>query len=104
MFYTSTGAPWQTLVQTFLLILTVLFLGAAITAAFLRFGQASLWISGAVLALIGLGILSGVLLLDGFGRSLLDVLTMGWGPWMVVIAVIGAVRPVPGWCWCGARR
>ncbi|NMA77079.1 MAG: hypothetical protein GX960_07470 [Actinomycetales bacterium] len=91
VFYTSTGALWQTLVQTFLLILAVLFLGAAITAAFLRFGQAFLWISGAALALIGLGILSGVLLLDGFGRGLLDVLTMGWGPWMAVIAVIGAL-------------
>src|SRR5699024_10615149 len=91
VFYTSTGASWQTLVQTFLLILTVLFLGAAITAAFLRFGQAFLWISGAVLALIGLGILSGVLLLDGFGRGLLDLLTMGWGPWMAVIAVIGVL-------------
>lgn len=28
VFYTSTGAPWQTLVQTFLLILGALFLGA----------------------------------------------------------------------------
>lgn len=91
VFYTGTGTSWQTLVQTFLLILTVLFLGAAITAAFLRFGQAFLWISAAVLALIGLGILSGVLFLDGFGRGLLDVLTMGWGAWMVVIAVIGAL-------------
>ncbi|QNN82957.1 hypothetical protein H3H54_03860 [Brachybacterium sp. Z12] len=91
VFYTSTGAPWQTLLQTFLLILTVLFLGAAITAAVLRFGQVFLWVAAAILALIGLGILSGVLLLDGFGRALLDVLTMGWGPWMVAIAVIGAV-------------
>ncbi|MDN5685240.1 MAG: hypothetical protein L0G94_00965 [Brachybacterium sp.] len=91
VFYTSTGAPWQTLVQTFLLILAVLFLGAAITAAFLRFGQVFLWASGAVLALLALGILAGVLLLDGFGRALLDVLTMGWGPWMVAIAVIGAI-------------
>lgn len=90
VFYTSTGAPWQTLVQTFLLILGVLFLGAAITAAFLRFGQAFLWVAGAILALIGVAILAGVLLLDGFGRNLLEVVTMGWGPWMVVIAVIGA--------------
>lgn len=91
VFYTSTGTPWQTLVQTFLLILAVLFLGAAITAAFLRFGQVFLWVSGAVLALLALGILAGVLLLDGFGQALLDVLTMGWGPWMVVIALIGAI-------------
>src|SRR5690625_176715 len=39
VFSTSTGAPWQTLVQPFLLILGVLFLGAAITSAFLLFGQ-----------------------------------------------------------------
>lgn len=90
VFYTGTGASWQTLVQTFLLILAVLFLGAAITAAFLRFGQAFLWVAGAILALIGVGIFAGVLLLDGFGRNLLEVMTMGWGPWMVVIAAIGA--------------
>ena len=91
VFYTGTGASWQTLVQTFLLILGVLFLGAAITAAVLRFGQVFLWASGAVLALLGLGLLAGVLFLDGFGRALLELVTMGWGPWMAVIAVIGAV-------------
>lgn len=89
VFYTSTGAPWQTLVQTFLLILGALFLGAAITAAFLRFGQLFLWVAGTVLALIGLVVLAGVLLFDGFDRLLLDFFTMGWGPWMVVIAAIG---------------
>ena len=91
VFYTGTGASWQTLVQTFLLILGVLFLGAAITAAVLRFGQVFLWASGAVLALLGLGLLAGVLFLDGFGRALLELVTMDWGPWMAVIAVIGAV-------------
>ncbi|HJG52023.1 putative ABC transporter permease [Brachybacterium faecium] len=91
VFYTGTGASWQTLVQTFLLILGVLFLGAAITAAVLRFGQVFLWASGAVLALLGLGLLAGVLFLDGFGRALLELVTIGWGPWMAVIAVIGAV-------------
>ena len=91
VFYTGTGASWQTLVQTFLLSLGVLFLGAAITAAVLRFGQVFLWASGAVLALLGLGLLAGVLFLDGFGRALLELVTIGWGPWMAVIAVIGAV-------------
>ncbi|MDN5820968.1 MAG: hypothetical protein L0H39_05705 [Brachybacterium sp.] len=91
VFYTSTGASWQTLVQTFLLILTVLYLGAAITAAFLRFGQVFLWVAGAVLALIALGIIAGVVLLDGFGRALLDAFTMGWGPWMGMIALIGVL-------------
>ena len=90
VFYTGTGPWWQTLVQTFLLILTVLFLGAAITSAFQRFGQVFLWLSvcgpGAGSAL---GILAGVVFLDGFGRALLELLTMGWGPWMGVIALIG---------------
>lgn len=90
VFYTGTGPAWQTLVQTFLLILGVLFLGAAITAAYLRWGQAFLWIAGAVLAVLAVAILAGIILLDGFGRGLLDILTMGWGPWMVVIAAIGA--------------
>ena len=90
VFYTGTGPAWQTLVQTFLLILGVLFLGAAITAAYLRFGQAFLWIAGAVLAVLAVALLAGIVLLDGFGSGLLDVLTMGWGAWMAVIAVIGA--------------
>src|SRR5699024_356345 len=74
-----------------LLILAVLFLGAAITAAFLRFGQVFLWVSGAVLALLALGVLAGLFFLDGFGQLLLAFFTMGWGPWMGVIAAIGAV-------------
>src|SRR5699024_12786743 len=59
VFYTSTGAPWQTLVQTFLLSLGALFLGAAITAAFLRFGQLFLCVAGAVLPLLSLRVLEG---------------------------------------------
>lgn len=91
VFYTGTGPAWQTFIQTFLLITAVLFVGATITAAYLRFGQPFLWVSGAVLALMVLAILAGVLFLDGFGRALLEMLTMGWGPWMAVIAVIGVV-------------
>ena len=90
VFYTGTGPAWQTLVQTFLLILGMLFLGAAITAAYLRFGQPFLWIAGAVLSMLAVAILAGIVLLDGFGRGLLELLTMSWGPWMAVIAVIGA--------------
>lgn len=99
--YTGTGPWWQTLGQTFLLILTVLFLGAAITAAFQRFGQTFLWISGAVLALAALGILAGVVFLDGVGRALLELLTMGWGPWMAVIALIGVLS---AGAWLGLVR
>src|SRR5699024_12445845 len=88
---TGTGPAWQTLIQSFLLIVAVLILGAASTAAFLRFGQPFLWISAIVLALIGLAIVAAVLLIDGFGRDLLDRLTMRQGPWLHVIAAIGAL-------------
>lgn len=91
VFYTGTGPVWQTLIQTFVLIVTVLFLGAAITAAVLRFGQGILWVGGAALAVLGVGIAAGIAFIDGFGRGLLDLLTMGWGSWMAVIAVIGLV-------------
>lgn len=88
--YTGTGAPWQTFVQTFLLIVTTLFLGAAITSVFLRFGQPILWIGGSLLGVLGVVIVAGIVLLDGFGQRLLDLLlTFGWGPWMAVIALIG---------------
>jgi hypothetical protein len=88
--YTGTGPAWQTLIQTFLLIAAVLFLGAAITTAFLRYGQPFLWLGAAVLALLALAVVAGLVLVDGFGGVLLDVLTMGWGGWMAVIAVGGA--------------
>lgn len=91
VFWTSTGAWWQTLLQTFLVVLAVLFLGAAITTAFQRFGQVFLWLGGTMLALLALGILAGLAFLDGFGRALLDLLTMGWGPWMGAIALLGVV-------------
>lgn len=102
VFYTGTGPAWQTLIQSFVLISAVLFLGAAITAAFLRFGQSFLWIAGAVLALIALAIVAAVVMVDGFGRGLLELLTMGWGSWMVVIAVIG-VLSAGIWLWLVRR-
>src|SRR5699024_2688732 len=54
VFYTSTGAAWQTFVQTFLVIAAVMFLGAAITAGFLRFGQPFLWVGASVIALLAM--------------------------------------------------
>ncbi|MGY5764176.1 hypothetical protein ACXET9_03115 [Brachybacterium sp. DNPG3] len=89
--YTSTGSVGQTFVQTFLLITAVLFLGAAITSAHLRFGQGFLWTGGAVLAAIGVAVLSGAILLDGFRAALLDIVEMGWGPWMGVVAAIAVL-------------
>lgn len=96
VFYTGTGAAWQTFLQTFLLLLAVMFLGAAITSAVLRFGQAIMWLGGAALALIALALVAGIVLLDGFGRGLLELLTMGWGPWMAVFAAI-AVAAAGAW-------
>ena len=89
VFYTGTGASWQTFVQTFLLIATVLFLGAAITSAVQRFGQSFLWVGGSLLAVIAVALLAGIVLIDGFGQQLLDLFTVGWGTWMAVIALIG---------------
>lgn len=91
VFYTGTGASWQTFVQTFLLIVAILFLGAAITSAFLRFGQPILWISGSLLGLLGVAIVAGIVLVDGFGGRLLELLTLSWGSWMGVIAAVGLV-------------
>lgn len=96
VFYTGTGPAWQTLLQTFLLLLAVMYLGAAITSAFVRFGQTFLWLGGAALAVIALALVAGIVLLDGFGRQLLELLTMGWGPWMAVIAVV-AVASAGAW-------
>lgn len=73
-----------------------MFLGAAITSAVLRFGQAIMWLGGAALALIALALVAGIVLLDGFGRGLLELLTMGWGPWMAVFAAI-AVAAAGAW-------
>lgn len=89
VFYTGTGASWQTFVQTFLLIVAILFLGAAITSAFQRFGQPFLWVGGSLLGVLGVAIIAGVVLVDGFGAQLLELLTLSWGSWMGVIAVIG---------------
>lgn len=87
--YTGTGPAWQTLIQSFLLIATVLFLGAAITAAFLRFGQGFLWIGAAVCAALAVLLVGGIVMIDGFGPRLLEMLMMDWGPWMAILAVTG---------------
>lgn len=91
VFYTGTGAVWQTFVQTFLVIIVSLFLGAAITAAFLRWGQKFLWTGAAVLAVIVLALLAAGILVDGVADGMLDIILMGWVPWMAVLAGIGVV-------------
>lgn len=89
--YTSTGAVWQTAVQTFLLLVLVTFLGAAITAAFLRLGQSLFWTGGAILASLAVIVIGAMVLHDGFRRVVFDLFTMSWGSWMGVIAVASAL-------------
>lgn len=89
--YTGLGEWWQTLIQTFLLILTVMLVGAAITSAFHRWGQSFLWIFWIALALVVLAFAAGMLLSEGFRRVAADIGAMGWGPWMFVTAAIGAL-------------
>lgn len=89
--YTGLGAWWQTLIQTFLLILVVSLIGAAITTAYHRWGQSFLWIFWLSLAVVVLAIGAGAFLAEGFRTIVVDIATMGWFPWMGVTAVLGAL-------------
>lgn len=89
--YTGTGAWWQTLIQTFLLILTVMLIGAAITTAFHRWGQSFLWIFWIALTIVVVAIVAGLVLSEPFRAIALDVATMGWLPWMAVVLVLGGI-------------
>ncbi|WP_405219074.1 hypothetical protein [Agrococcus sp. Ld7] len=89
--YTGLGEWWQTLIQTFLLILAVMLLGAAITTAFHRWGQSFLWIFWLSLAVVVLALGAGFVLSDGFRAIAVDIAAMGWLPWMGVVAALGAV-------------
>ncbi|QUW18202.1 hypothetical protein [Agrococcus sp. Marseille-Q4369] len=89
--YTGVGEWWQTLIQTFILILGVALIGAAITSAFHRWGQPFLWIFWIALATIVVGILAGALLSEGFRGLVVDIAAMGWMPWMVVAAALSAI-------------
>lgn len=89
--YTGLGEWWQTLIQTFLLILVVCLVGAAITSAFHRWGQSFLWTFWIGLALVVLTFVAGILLSEDFQGLVTDVMSMGWVPWMLVTAAIGAI-------------
>lgn len=89
--YTGLGPWWQTLIQTFLLILVVALIGAAITTAFHRWGQSFLWIFWISLVLVVLGVGAGIFLSEGFRTTALQIVGMGWLPWMGVTAVIGII-------------
>ncbi|WP_166979706.1 hypothetical protein [Paramicrobacterium fandaimingii] len=89
--YTGTGPAWQTLVQTFLLILAFMFVGAAITTVFNRWGQLGLWL--VLLAFTLVTVAGGALafLNDSFASWLFSLLSMGWAPWMGVLLAVGVV-------------
>lgn len=89
--YTGLGPWWQTLIQTFLFILVVSLVGAAITTAFHRWGQSFLWIFWLSLTAIVVAIAAGVVLSDGFRATAFEILGMGWLPWMGVTAVFGII-------------
>lgn len=86
--FTGTGPVWVTFLQTFLLIAMLMFVGAAIMTAFLRWGQTFLWLFFIVLALIGVAVVGWALLSADFAGWLLDVALMGWGPWMGVVVAV----------------
>jgi hypothetical protein len=99
--YTGVGEWWQTLIQTFLLIFGVALIGAAITTAFHRWGQPFLWVFWIALTAVVLGVIAGALLSAGFRGFVVDVASMGWVPWMIVAAAIGAIG---GAIWLGLVR
>ncbi|MCR8671386.1 hypothetical protein [Agrococcus sp. HG114] len=88
--YTGVGPWWQTLVQTSLVILTVCFVGAAITTAFHRWGQSFLWVFWIALGLLVLAFVAGMLLSAGFQAFVGSLGSVEWATWMGVVAVIGA--------------
>lgn len=89
--YTGLGEWWQTLIQTFLLILSVMLVGAAITTAFQRWGQSFLWVFWIALAVVVLSIVAGSLLSESFRAFAGSAMAMGWVPWMGVVAAVGAI-------------
>ena len=89
--YTSIGPWWHTPIQAFVLILAAMLIGAAISSAFHRWGQPFLWVFWIVLAVIGLAI-GGLLALVPSSRPVVwDMVQIGWGPWMGVVAVVAVI-------------
>lgn len=91
--YTGTGPAWMTFVQTFCLITMLMFVGAAVMTAFLRWGQLFLVLFIALLVLAVLAVTAIALLHQGFASQLWRVGQMGWLPWMGVffaVALAGA--------------
>ena len=83
---TGTGPWWHTALQTFLLIAMMAFVGAAISTAFARWGQSFLWVFWIAAATVALAVTAALLLRPDLRTW---VGTVGWGGWMLCIALVG---------------
>ncbi|GAB2507735.1 hypothetical protein [Paramicrobacterium agarici] len=94
VFYTGIGPAWQTLVQTFLLILAFMFIGAAAATAVNRWGQMALWAGLLVMLVVILVAGMTAFINEEFLAWLISLLSMGWLPWMGVLLTVGVVSAV----------
>lgn len=90
-YYTGVGAWWQTAIQSFLVILAVMLVGAAITTAFHRWGQSFLWVFWITLAVIVVAVAGGLLLSEAFRDLVGQLGQLPWIAWMGVVAGFGAI-------------
>lgn len=90
--YVGMGDWWQTAVQTFLLLLMAMFLGAAVSTVYLRWGQRGLWISLTSLALVPFLVVSIAFVVPGMMEQVfIAVGSVPWIGWMGIVALIGAL-------------
>lgn len=90
--YVGMGDWWQTAVQTFLLLLMAMFLGAAISTVYLRWGQRGLWISLTSLALVPFLLVSIALVVPGMMEQVfIAVDSVPWIGWMGIVALVGVL-------------
>lgn len=89
--WTGAGSVWTTPVQTFLAIAAMMFVGAAIMTAILRWGQTFLWLFLVSLAMVAVAVVGAALLNHGFAAWLGGLFGMAWGQWMAVLAAIGVL-------------
>lgn len=94
--YTGVGPAWQTVVQTFLLILLVMFIGAAVTTAVNRWGQTALWLASIAVMLLVVAVVCVAVVAPDFRDWLFTLPGMGWLPWMAV-ALAGVLGGAAVW-------
>lgn len=87
--WVSTGSVWQTAVQTMLVLLAGMLLGAAFATVFVRYGQNVLWLVVGALALLGVVGFGLITVIEGLGEWFWSTMaTMAWGGWMLVLGVV----------------